>query len=171
MSSQSPDRKTCTIDMKLRKKRLHLYGNTTQFNIRLILPQSYGKGLLNTMVKKLPCLRFLRHINDHLPLFLSSLCSGLEASVDLTAGYAWSPQQWSSCGPPSRVSAAVPALLPSVSAARFSARLGLHVCYELLLLLHPLLGSCVCVCCILLSNVLHSGLHGSAALLPGAQEL
>lgn len=43
--------------MKLRKKRLHLYGNTTQFNIRLILPQSYGKGLLNTMVKKLPCLR------------------------------------------------------------------------------------------------------------------
>lgn len=88
MSSQSPDRKMCTIDMKLRKKRLHLYGNTTQFNIRLILPQSYGKGLLNTMVKMLPCLRFLRHINDHLSLFLSSLCSGLEASVDLTAGYA-----------------------------------------------------------------------------------
>lgn len=52
MSSQSPDRKTCTIDMKLRKEILHLYGDTTQFNVRLILPQSYGKGLLNTMIKK-----------------------------------------------------------------------------------------------------------------------
>lgn len=99
-----------------------------------------------------------------------SLCSGPEAPVDLTAGYAWSPQCWSSRRPPSRLSAAVPALLPSVSAARFSARLGLHVCYKLLLLLHSLLGSCVCSGCILFSNVLYSGLHGSAAPLPGAQE-
>lgn len=166
VSSHSPERKkkTCNINIKLRE-RWNFYVNTAKFNVK---DASEGKSQLSTMMKEHRCM-IQRCINDLLSPSLSSLCSGHQAPDDLTAGYAWSPQRWSSCRSPSRLSAAVPALLPSVSAARFRACVGLHVCYELLLLLHPLLGPCVRGCRILLSNVLYSDLHGSASTLPGTQ--
>lgn len=98
------------------------------------------------------------------------LCPHNPAPVGLTAGYAWSPQCWSSCGPPGPLCPALPAFLPLVPAARLSARFGVHICWELLLLLQPLLGSCVCCYCILLCDVLYYGLYGNTAAPPRSKD-
>lgn len=94
----------------------------------------------------------------------------LQVAVNFTASYARSSQRCGISGSPSLLSPALPAFLPPVPAARLSARLGVHIRRELLLLLQPLLGSCLRCYSLLLCNVLYPGFYGSETSPPGTKD-
>lgn len=103
------------------------------------------------------------------PCFMQTTLSVSSAAAGAGAGHARGPQCRGCGGPPSPLGPAIAAVLPAVPAAGFSARPGVHISREHLLLLQPLLGPRIRRRRLLLRHVLYSDFLGCTAPPPGTR--